>query len=206
MSRLNLWLGRLRWLAHPLALIPLAWLIWRWSADGLTANPIQFITHKTGKTALNLLVLSLAISPLRRATRLTALAPLRKWLGLWGFFYASLHLTIFIGLDYFFDWQLLWLELSEKRYVLVGFTAWLILIPLASTSTKGWQRRLTKRWKRLHLLAYAVTPLVVIHFTWLVKSDYREPAVYGVIVFLLLLSRLKPLTKRLAQRQSPPIA
>ena len=81
--------------------------------------------------------------------------------------------------------------MSGKRYVLVGFTAWLLLIPLASTSTKGWQRRLAKRWKRLHLLAYAITPLVVIHFTWLVKSDYREPALYGIIVALLFLLRIK---------------
>ncbi len=190
MNPVNLWLGRLRWLAHPLALAPLAWLLWLWFADDLTANPIQFITHKTGKTALNLLALSLAVTPLRRATHLTALAPLRKWLGLWGFFYASLHLGIYLVLDYFFDWQLLWLELREKRYVLVGFTAWLLLVPLAVTSFKRSQKRLGQSWKKLHRLVYLVTPLAVIHFTWQVKSDYREPLVYGAAVAALLAARL----------------
>ena len=193
--KIDRWLARLRWLVHPLALMPLAILVWRWWQNNLTANPIQFITHETGGTALRLLVLSLAITPARKYFHLPALGRMRKWLGLWGFFYVCLHLSVFIVLDYFFDWRLLWLELSEKRYVLVGFSAWLLLLPVAMTSTKGWQRRLGRRWKRLHAVVYAVTPLAVIHFTWLVKSDYREPLVYGVLVFLLLAVRL-PLVQR----------
>ncbi len=182
---------------HPLALAPLALLLWKFKADQLTANPIQFITHFTGITALRLLLLSLAVTPAKRLAALPALNPLRRPLALWGFFYASLHLTIFVGLDYFFDWQLLWLELSEKRYVLVGFTAWLVMLPLAVTSTKGWQKRLRRRWTLLHRSVYAVTPLAVIHFVWLVKSDYREPALYGAVVALLLLLRIKKIAARL---------
>ena len=181
---------------HPLALVPLALLLWRFKTDQLTANPIQFITHWTGNAALRLLLLSLAVTPVKRLAALPALNPLRKRLGLWGFFYASLHLTIFIGLDYFFDWQLLWEELSQKRYVLVGFTAWLLLLPLAVTSTRGWQKRLGRKWTLLHRLVYAVTPLAVIHFVWLVKSDYREPALYGIVVALLLLLRIKKIAGR----------
>ena len=181
---------------HPLALVPLALLLWRFKTDQLTANPIQFITHWTGNAALRLLLLSLAVTPVKRLAALPALNPLRKRLGLWGFFYASLHLTIFIGLDYFFDWRLLWEELSQKRYVLVGFTAWLLLLPLAVTSTRGWQKRLGRKWTLLHRLVYAVTPLAVIHFVWLVKSDYREPALYGVVVALLLLLRIKKIAAR----------
>ncbi len=181
---------------HPLALVPLALLLWRFKTDQLTANPIQFITHWTGNAALRLLLLSLAVTPVKRLAALPALNPLRKRLGLWGFFYASLHLTIFIGLDYFFDWQLLWEELSQKRYVLVGFTAWLLMVPLAVTSTRGWQKRLGRRWTLLHRSVYAVTPLAVIHFVWLVKSDYREPALYGIVVALLLLLRIKKIAAR----------
>ena len=181
---------------HPLALVPLALLLWRFKTDQLTANPIQFITHWTGNAALRLLLLSLAVTPVKRLAALPALNPLRKRLGLWGFFYASLHLTIFIGLDYFFDWQLLWEELSQKRYVLVGFTAWLLMLPLAVTSTRGWQKRLGRRWTLLHRSIYAVTPLAVIHFVWLVKSDYREPALYGIVVALLLLLRIKKIAAR----------
>ena len=181
---------------HPLALVPLALLLWRFKTDQLTANPIQFITHWTGNAALRLLLLSLAVTPVKRLAALPALNPLRKRLGLWGFFYASLHLTIFIGLDYFFDWQLLWEELSQKRYVLVGFTAWLLLLPLAVTSTRGWQKRLGRKWTLLHRSVYAVAPLAVIHFVWLVKSDYREPALYGIVVALLLLLRIKKIAGR----------
>ena len=181
---------------HPLALVPLALLLWRFKTDQLTANPIQFITHWTGNAALRLLLLSLAVTPVKRLAALPALNPLRKRLGLWGFFYASLHLTIFIGLDYFFDWRLLWEELSQKRYVLVGFTAWLLLLPLAVTSTRGWQKRLGRKWTLLHRSVYAVTPLAVIHFVWLVKSDYREPALYGIVVALLLLLRIKKIAAR----------
>ncbi|MCH8328202.1 MAG: sulfoxide reductase heme-binding subunit YedZ [Candidatus Marinimicrobia bacterium] len=196
-SSINDLIRRFSWLVHPLALAPLVLLLWQFKTDQLTANPIQFITHFTGSTALRLLLLSLAVTPVKRLAALPALTPLRKRLGLWGFFYASSHLTIFIGLDYFFDWQLLWEELSQKRYVLVGFTAWLLMLPLAVTSTKGWQKRLGRKWTLLHRLVYAVTPLAVIHFVWLVKSDYREPLIYGAVVAILLALRIKKIAARL---------
>ena len=118
--------------------------------------------------------------------------PLRRPLGLYAFFYVCLHLLIFVGVDYGLDWQLIKEAIVEKRYVLVGFTAFLLLLPLAITSTKGWQRRLGKRWKKLHRLVYLAAPLAVIHFVWLVKADIREPLLYGAAVAALLLLRLPP--------------
>lgn len=193
-------IARIRWLVHPLAWAPLALLVYDFFIDNLTANPIQEITHRTGKTALILLILSLVVTPANRHLRLPGLVPLRKRLGLYAFLYASLHLSIFVGLDYFFDWQLILLELNEKLYVLVGFTAWLILLPLAVTSTKGWQRRLGKRWKRLHQLIYGAAGAVILHYLWLVKSDIREPLAYGAGVALLLTLRLAPVRRWLPRR------
>ncbi|MFC1747023.1 protein-methionine-sulfoxide reductase heme-binding subunit MsrQ [Candidatus Neomarinimicrobiota bacterium] len=196
------WLSRrfLSVLTHFIVLIPLILIIYDFYTDQLTANPIQDITLRTGKTALILLVLSLLNTPMRRALRLPLLVPWRKWLGLWAFFYASCHLFIYVGLDYFFDLELLWLEISEKLYVIAGFSAWLMMLPLALTSTKGWQRRLGKRWKLLHRLAYAAGLVAASHYTWLVKSDIREPLIYGAIVMLLLIFRLPPVAQRLPRR------
>lgn len=195
-------IARLRWLVHPLALAPLALLVYDFLFDNLTANPIQEITHRTGKTALILLILTLVVTPVNRHFRLPDLVPLRKRLGLYAFLYATLHLSIFVGIDYFFDWELILLELNEKLYVLVGFTAWLSLLPLAVTSTKGWQRRLGKRWKLLHRLIYGAAGAVILHYLWLVKSDIREPLAYGVGVALLLTLRLPPV-RRWLPRRSP---
>ncbi|MCH7520633.1 MAG: sulfoxide reductase heme-binding subunit YedZ [Candidatus Marinimicrobia bacterium] len=193
-------IARARWLVHPLALLPLALLFYDFLIDNLTANPIQEITQRTGKTALVLLILTLVVTPVNRHFRLPDLVPLRKRLGLYAFLYATLHLSIFVGLDYFFDWELILLELSEKLYVLVGLTAWLLLLPLAVTSTKGWQRRLGKRWKGLHRLIYVAASAVILHYLWLVKSDIREPLAYGAGVALLLTLRLPPVRRWLPRR------
>ncbi len=114
---------------------------------------------------------------------------------MWAFFYASIHFLIFFGLDYGFDLRLVWLEIVEKRYVLVGFAALLILIPLAITSTKGWQRRLAKRWKMLHKWVYLAGILVIIHYAWVQKSDIREALIWGSIVILLLVLRIPAVRK-----------
>jgi methionine sulfoxide reductase heme-binding subunit len=124
---------------------------------------------------------------------------LRRPLGLYAFLYAAIHMLIFVGLDYGFDAGLIWRELSEKRYIIAGSAALLLLAPLALTSTKGWQRRLGKRWKSLHRLVYLAAPLAVVHFIWLVKSDYREPLLWGLAVAVLLLLRL-PVVRRLFER------
>ena len=193
------WLRRawLSILTHVGALLPLARLIWNFFHDQLTANPIQYITFQTGKSALVLLVLALACTPLNTIFELKRVVGLRKTLGLYAFLYATLHFLTFVGLDYQFDPELLKEAIFKKRYALVGFAAFLSLLPLAITSTKGWMRRLGKNWKRLHRLIYLAALLAVIHFVWLVKSDIREPLAYGAVVLLLLALRLKVIRRAL---------
>ena len=187
-----------RWLqvvTHAGALMPLALVIWDYWHDQLTANPIQNITFRTGKAALVLLVLCLACTPIHSLFRFGQVLALRKALGLYAFTYAGLHFLTFVGLDYGFDASLLQEAIFKKRYALVGFAAFLTLLPLAITSTKGWMKRLGKNWKRLHRLVYIAGLLAVVHFVWLVKSDVREPLVYGAVVFLLLALRLSRVRK-----------
>jgi sulfoxide reductase heme-binding subunit YedZ len=181
----------LRVLTHVGALLPLARLIWNFYFDQLTANPIQYITFRTGKAALVLLVLALACTPISILSGWRGVVGLRRALGLYSFTYASLHFLTFVGLDYQFDPSLLKEAIFKKRYALVGFATFLTLFPLALTSTKGWMRRLGKNWKRLHRLIYLAGILAVIHFVWLVKSDIREPLAYGAVILLLLVLRLK---------------
>lgn len=192
----------LRILTHLGAITPLAWLLWDYWLDNLTVNPIQDITFRTGKPALILLVLSLACTPVNTLFGFKQVLPLRKPLGLYAFMYVSLHFLIFIGLDYGFDWGLLYEAIFEKRYALVGFAAFLILLPLAVTSTQGWMRRLGKNWKRLHRWVYLAGILAVIHYVWLVKSDIREPLLYGAAVGLLLILRLPAVRKAVTHFRS----
>jgi len=177
-------------IAHVAALAPLALAIYHFYTNQLTVNPIQEITLRTGRYALTLLIASLAVTPLNTLFRWRWTIPLRKILGLYAFGYAALHLLIFVGVDYLFDWELIKGAIFEKRYALVGFAAFLILLPLAVTSTKGWMRRLGKRWKSLHRLVYLASGLVIVHFVWLVKSDIRRPLIYGAVLGLFLLLRL----------------
>lgn len=192
----------LRILTHVGALTPLAWLLWDYWFDQLTVNPIQDITFRTGKPALILLVLSLACTPVNTVFGFKQVLPLRKPLGLYAFMYVSLHFLIFVGLDYGFDWRLLREAIFEKRYALVGFAAFLILLPLAITSTQGWMRRLGKNWKRLHRWVYLAGILVIVHYVWLVKSDIREPLLYGAAVVLLLTLRLPAVRKAVVNFRS----
>jgi sulfoxide reductase heme-binding subunit YedZ len=189
----------LRIVTHIACWVPLALLIWDGLHNNLTANPIQEITFRTGKTALILLVLSLLCTPANIVLGIKQALVLRRPLGLYAFFYVCLHLLTFVVIDYGLDWQLIQQAIVEKRYVLVGFTAFLLLLPLAITSTKGWQRRMGKRWKRLHRLVYLAAPLVVIHFVWLVKSDIREPLAYGAAVAALLLLRVPGVRRAVAK-------
>lgn len=180
---------------HIGSLIPLVLLLWDYFADNLTVNPIQDITFRTGKAALVLLVLSLACTPLNTVFGFKAALKVRRALGLYAFLYVCLHLLTFVGLDYGFDPGLIYEAIFEKRYALVGFAAFLILLPLAITSTQGWMKRLGKNWKRLHRLIYVAGLLVVIHYVWLVKSDIREPLAYGGVVLLLLVARIPAFKK-----------
>ncbi len=178
-------LKSLVWLA---ALLPAARLTYLILTGGdLTPNPIEYITHQTGWYALLLLVLSLAITPLRKLTRWSAAHRFRRLLGLFSFFYAILHFSTWFVFDKFFDVVEMGKDVVKRPYITVGMTALVMLIPLAVTSTAGWIRRLGgKRWARLHRLAYLAAIAGVLHFWWLVKSDIREPAAFGLAVAILL--------------------
>lgn len=193
----------LRAATHVGALLPLIVLIWDGLNNGLTVNPIQEISARTGKAALILLVLSLACTPLNTLLGFRQALTLRRPLGLYAFAYATLHMLNFALVDYGLDPVLLREAILEKRYVLVGFAAFLLLLPLAITSTKGFQRRLGKQWKQLHRLVYVAALLAIVHFVWLVKADVREPLIYGAIVAGLLALRI-PLVRRLLTRARRP--
>ena len=174
-----------------LALAPLARLGWMGFAGDLGANPIEFVTHETGDWTLIFLILTLAVTPLRRLSGLPALIRYRRMLGLFAFFYACLHFVTYIWLDKFFEWQEMWKDVMIRRFITVGFLAFVLLIPLAITSTRGWIRRMGgKRWQWLHRLIYVSAACGVIHYYWLVKSDVRAPLTYGAILAVLLLWRV----------------
>jgi sulfoxide reductase heme-binding subunit YedZ len=202
--------SKLQLLAHAGALFPLAWLLLDAATHHLTANPIQAVTLRTGKAALVLLVLALACTPAQMLGFRQAVK-VRRALGLYAFGYVCLHLFTFVGLDYGFDFGLILTDVGSKRYVVIGFTTFLILLPLAATSFQWWQKRLGKNWKRLHRAVYVAGPLAVIHYFWQVKADVRQPLAWGAVVALLLLARV-PLVRhsithwrgRLAQRLQRP--
>jgi sulfoxide reductase heme-binding subunit YedZ len=191
----------LQLLVHVAALIPLAWLIFDAATGGLSVNPIQDIEQRTGKYALVLLVLSLSCTPVNI---LTGWAPVLRWrrpLGLYAFGYAALHFLAFLGLDYAFNLRFIWADVANKRFIFVGLAALLILIPLALTSTRGWQKRLGKMWRALHRWVYLAGGLVVVHYVWAVKSDIREPLLWGAAIGAGLLVRTPPVRRWiLAQR------
>ena len=175
-----------------LCLVPLTLLVLDGFRGGLGANPVETITHVTGLWALRLLLLTLGVTPLRRLFGWNRLIAYRRMLGLFAFFYASLHLSTYLVFDQFFDLRAIWEDVLERPYITLGFSAFLLLVPLAVTSTNGWIRRLGKRWVTLHRLIYPAAILVIAHFLWLVKADYREPGIYAVILLLLLGYRLLP--------------
>jgi sulfoxide reductase heme-binding subunit YedZ len=183
------WVG-LKALAHALALWPLAWLVQAVVEDGLGADPVAAITHFTGDWALRLLLLGLALTPLRRLLGRPWPLRFRRLVGLYAFFYASLHLATYLVLDLGGFWAQIFDDIVKRPYITVGFTAWLLLLPLALTSTRGWMRRLGRRWGQLHKAVYAAGALAVLHFLWLVKSDLREPAIYAAVLAVLLGLRL----------------
>lgn len=184
------WLKVIKPLLFVLALVPFAVLLWDGFHDRLTADPIKEITHRTGWWTLTLLMVTLTVTPLRRWTGWNRLIKLRRMIGLFAFFYACLHVLTYFGLDQMFDLSYLTEDIVERPYITVGFTAWLLLIPLAVTSTSGWVRRLGKRWQRLHRLIYVTATLGVIHFYWSVKADVREPLIFAGILAILLATRL----------------
>jgi sulfoxide reductase heme-binding subunit YedZ len=174
-----------------LCLVPLGLLVWRAVHGELTANPIEFITHRTGDWTLRFLVITLAITPLRKILHMPQLVRFRRMLGLFAFFYGFLHFSTWIGLDKFFAWSDMWADVLKRPFITVGFTGFVLMIPLAITSTAGWIRRLGgKRWQMLHRLIYVSAVAGVIHYYWLVKSNVRKPLFYAFLVAILLVWRL----------------
>lgn len=172
-------------------LLPLARLIWLGFHDGLTANPIEFITLSTGTWTLVFLLTSLAVTPARRLTGWNWLIRYRRTIGLFAFFWASLHFLTYIWLDKFFDLGEMLRDVAKRRFITAGLTAFLLLVPLALTSTKGAIRRMGGRnWQRLHRIVYLAAAAAVVHFWWKVKADVREPAIYAAVLAVLLLLRV----------------
>lgn len=173
-----------------LCLVPLFFLIWNAFQGGLGANPIEKITHITGDWALRFLLLTLAITPARKLSGWSVLMRLRRMLGLYAFFYACLHFLTYLVLDQFFDFDEIIKDILKRPYVTVGFAAFVLLIPLAVTSTNKMMKRLGRRWKTLHQLIYVIAVLAVLHFLWLVKADNFEPLIYAFILLMLFTARV----------------
>src|SRR6516225_2340138 len=170
-------------------LLPVLWLssgAFGWFGLSLGADPVKELEHEAGKTALNLLLLTLAVTPVREITSQPQLLRLRRMLGLFAFFYVVLHFTIYVVLDLELNFRTLGADIAKRPYITIGFTALLLLIPLAVTSTNGMMRRLGRRWVSLHRLIYVVAVLGVWHFYWQVKRDIREPLLYAGMLAILL--------------------
>ena len=173
-----------------LCLAPLARLVYGGFANSLGANPIESITRSTGWWTLFLLCVTLAVTPLRKASGANWLLRLRRMLGLFAFFYAFAHFTTFVWFDHWFDAGEILKDVVKRPFVTVGFTAFVLLLPLAATSTNTMVRRLGRNWQRLHRLVYMVAILSVLHFWWLVKRDLTEPAIFALVLVALLGTRL----------------
>ena len=196
----------LKLLAFLSCLGPAAVLVWKGYHDRLGANPVDVITRTTGRWTLIFLLLTLSITPVRKLSRLPWLIRFRRMLGLFAFFYGSLHLMTYVWLDKFFDFPLMLHDIAKRRFITAGMTAWALMLPLALTSTSGWIRRLGgKRWQRLHRLIYFSAAAGVIHFIWLVKADLRAPLTYGAILAALLLFRIAAWTIAKLRSRTPVV-
>jgi len=171
-------------------LAPAGLLVWKGYTGGLGGNPIEYVTRETGVWTLRFLLLTLAVTPARRLLGRPELIRYRRMLGLFAFFYGTLHLTTYVWLDQFFAWAAMLRDVGKRPFITAGFTGFLLMVPLALTSTRGWIRRLGgRRWQWLHRLVYVSAAAGVIHYWWLVKSDVRRPLAYGCILAVLLLAR-----------------
>jgi methionine sulfoxide reductase heme-binding subunit len=180
-----------------LSLAPLGWLVYGAAAGGLGPNPIEAVTHRTGEWTLRFLLLTLAVTPLRVFTGWNALVRFRRMLGLFAFFYACLHLLTYVWLDKFFAWPEIARDIPRRPFIAIGFLAFVVLVPLAATSTAGMIRRMGGRaWQWLHRLIYVSAIAGVVHFWWLVKADVSVPRLYAVALGVLLLARLAVAVRR----------
>ncbi|MGD8566485.1 MAG: protein-methionine-sulfoxide reductase heme-binding subunit MsrQ [Gammaproteobacteria bacterium] len=172
-----------------ICLLPLALLIWDAFNDGLGANPVEAITHRTGDWTLRFLLLTLSVTPLRLVFGWKKLIRFRRMLGLFAFFYVCLHFLTYLVFDHFFDFGEIAKDIVKRPYITVGFSAFVMLIPLAVTSTNKMMKRLGKNWKRLHQLVYVAAVCGILHYLWLVKADILQPMIYAVILLLLFAVR-----------------
>ena len=184
------WFG-LKTLAHILALAPATVLTHNALHDRLGADPVAALTHQTGEWALRLLLLCLAMTPLRLILKQSLPIRFRRLIGLYAFFYASLHFSVYLFLDLGSYWSQIGADILKRPFITVGFTAWLLMLPLALTSNRWMMRWLKHNWTKLHKLVYAIGVLAVLHYYWLVKSDVREPLLYAGILAALLAIRLR---------------
>ncbi|OYY48469.1 MAG: sulfoxide reductase heme-binding subunit YedZ [Methylophilaceae bacterium 17-43-7] len=175
-----------KWIIWVFALLPITRLVWFGINDDLTANPVEFVERSTGTWALVFLLLSLSMTPIRLITKQVWQIQLRRLLGLWMFFYACLHLTTYVWLDYGFMWQDIVKDIIKHPYVIVGFSAYLLTIPLVITSNNTMIKRLKSKWKTLHQSVYLISILAILHFWWLVKKDVTEPFYYASVLVILL--------------------
>ncbi len=172
-----------------ISLVPFIYLAIGIFTNSLGANPIEYLLHATGFWTLTFLLITLSITPLRKIKALKRLIQYRRMLGLFVFFYAFLHFSIYLAIDRFFEWDEIYKDIFERPFITVGFTAFILLIPLAVTSTKKMIRRLGKNWQKLHRLIYVIAVLAIIHFWWLVKKDITEPLIFASILAVLFLIR-----------------
>jgi sulfoxide reductase heme-binding subunit YedZ len=175
--------------------------VWRAATGRLSAEPVEEVLHATGYWALVLLLATLAVSPLRKLSRWNPLIGVRRLLGLFAFFYATLHVSVYFGLEQFFELSAIIEDIIKRPFITVGFLAWVLLIPLAATSTRGWIRRLGKRWETLHRLVYLTAALGVVHFLWSTKVDEPEPVIFAVGLLVLLAFRVPQLRRRIPARE-----
>lgn len=184
----------LKWLKPSifvLCLLPLAWLLLQGYRDRLGANPVEYVIHYNGDWTLRFLLITLAITPLRRLTGWNRLVTFRRMLGLFAFFYGTLHLLTYIVIDQFFDWHVIFADIIKRKYITIGMAGYLTMMPLAWTSTQRWVVKLGgKRWQALHRLIYLTGTCGVVHYWMSVKKDIRLPLMYAVILVVLLGYRL----------------
>jgi sulfoxide reductase heme-binding subunit YedZ len=181
----------LRVIIFTLSLVPIFYVIYQILTDQLGPEPIKDITHHTGKWTLYFIVITLAMTPLKKITKLNIWISYRRMFGLFIFFYASVHLMTYVGLDYRFDLVSIGDDIVKKKYIFIGFLAWLLLIPLVATSNKRMIKILKDKWKKLHRLIYLISLFGAIHYLWLVKRDLTEPLIYISVILILLVFRLK---------------
>ena len=186
-----------------LCLVPLGVMVFEALTGRLEAEPIKDLTHRTGTWGITFVTATLAVTPLRRITGWNRLQSYRRMLGLFAFFYLGLHFLVYLVLDQFFDWHTIVKDIAKRPYITVGFTGLMLLVPLAVTSTKGWVRRLGRRWVPLHALIYVTALAGIVHFTWSQKKDITRPTRYGVVLVVLLGARLVP-RGALRRRASAP--